>query len=127
MFMIPPVACSAPLLSRPNPISKRLPPARAARGKPLTPAQLANVSAPVLVAVGTKDTIAGSPHELASLLPHGRAFDIPDRDHMLAVGDKSFKQAVLDFIGRRKRWPSELAPELPLDNRFSSLYAGRLC
>ena len=60
--------------------------------------QLANVRAPVLVAVGTKDTIAGSPHELASLLPHGRAFDISNRDHMLAVGDKSFKQAVLDFI-----------------------------
>jgi pimeloyl-ACP methyl ester carboxylesterase len=74
--------------------------AACARGsrQSLAPAQLANVRAPVLVAVGTKDTIAGSPHELASLLPHGRAFDISNRDHMLAVGDKSFKQAVLDFI-----------------------------
>jgi pimeloyl-ACP methyl ester carboxylesterase len=74
--------------------------AACARGsrQTLAPGQLANVRVPVLVAVGTKDPIAGSAHELANLLPHGRAFDIPGRDHMLAVGDKSFKQAVLDFI-----------------------------
>jgi hypothetical protein len=35
---------------------------------------------------------------LAALLPHGRALDIPGRDHMLAVGDKVFKAAVLDFL-----------------------------
>jgi pimeloyl-ACP methyl ester carboxylesterase len=60
--------------------------------------ELALIAAPVLVAVGTKDTIAGSPQELASLLPQGRALDIPERDHMLAVGDKLFKQAVLRFL-----------------------------
>ena len=53
---------------------------------------------PVLVAVGTKDTVAGSAQELADLLPAGRALDVPGRDHMLAVGDKVFKQAVLDFL-----------------------------
>jgi hypothetical protein len=52
----------------------------------------------VLVAVGTKDVVAGSAHELAVLLPSGRALDIPGRDHMLAVGDKVFKQAVLSFL-----------------------------
>ena len=46
---------------------------------------------PALVAVGTKDDIAGSPHELAALMPNGRGLDIPDRDHMVAVGDKVFK------------------------------------
>ena len=56
---------------------------------------------PVLVAVGTKDTVAGSAHELAALLPSGRALDIPGRDHMLAVGDKVFKQAVLAFLAER--------------------------
>jgi hypothetical protein len=50
------------------------------------------------VAVGTRDAIAGSAHELASLLPCGRALDILERDHMLAVGAKEFKQAVLRFL-----------------------------
>jgi pimeloyl-ACP methyl ester carboxylesterase len=60
--------------------------------------QAAAITAPVLVAVGTKDTLAGSAQGLAALLPHGRALDIPGRDHMLAVGDKVFKAAVLDFL-----------------------------
>jgi pimeloyl-ACP methyl ester carboxylesterase len=60
--------------------------------------QVASIGIPVLVAVGTKDTVAGSPHELAALLPHGRALDIPGRDHMLAVGDKVFKEGVLAFL-----------------------------
>jgi len=64
----------------------------------LTRDQAARITAPVLVAVGTKDTVAGSAQELAALLPAGRALDIPGRDHMLAVGDKVFKQGVLDFL-----------------------------
>jgi pimeloyl-ACP methyl ester carboxylesterase len=60
--------------------------------------QVAMIRAPVLVAVGTKDEVAGSAHELAALLPAGRALDIPGRDHMLAVGDKVFKEAVLSFL-----------------------------
>jgi pimeloyl-ACP methyl ester carboxylesterase len=60
--------------------------------------QVAMIRAPVLVAVGTKDEVAGSAGELAALLPAGHAFDIPGRDHMLAVGDKAFKQAVLAFL-----------------------------
>jgi pimeloyl-ACP methyl ester carboxylesterase len=60
--------------------------------------EVASIRIPVLVAVGTKDTVAGSAHELAALLPSGRAVDIPGRDHMLAVGDKAFKQEVLAFL-----------------------------
>jgi len=60
--------------------------------------QVASIRIPVLVAVGTKDTVAGSAHALAALLPSGRALDIPGRDHMLAVGDKVFKQEVLTFL-----------------------------
>ena len=59
------------------------------------------IAAPVLVAVGTKDAVAGSPHQLAALLPHGQALDIPGRDHMLAVGDKVFKATVLSFLSAR--------------------------
>ena len=66
----------------------------------LTRDQVAGIRAPVLVAVGTKDSVAGSAHELAALLPHGRALDIPGRDHMLAVGDKVFKEAC--SVSRRR-------------------------
>jgi len=59
------------------------------------------IRAPTLIAVGTRDDITGSPHELAALMPNARAIDIPDRDHMLAVGDKVFKQAVLEFLHQR--------------------------
>jgi pimeloyl-ACP methyl ester carboxylesterase len=64
----------------------------------LTHNQVAAIDAPVLVAVGSKDDVAGAAAPLAALLPHGRALDIPGRDHMLAVGDKVFKEAVLGFL-----------------------------
>ena len=64
----------------------------------MTREEAAAIRAPVLVAVGTKDDVAGSPHELAAIIPDARALDIPDRDHMLSVGDKVFKQGVLDFL-----------------------------
>lgn len=60
-------------------------------------ASMANINVPALIGVGTKDDIAGSPHELADLMPDARAVDIPNRDHMLAVGDRVFKAAVLEF------------------------------
>ena len=68
----------------------------------LTRDQVAGIRAPVLVAVGTKDPVAGSAHELAKLIPGARALDIPGRDHMLAVGDKVFKAAVLEFLKQDK-------------------------
>ena len=67
----------------------------------LTPEQVAAIHAPVLVAVGTEDDVAGNAHELAALIPGARALDIPNRDHMLAVGDKTFKMGVLDFLNQR--------------------------
>jgi hypothetical protein len=63
--------------------------------------QVAGIRVPVLVAVGTEDKVAGSAQELAVLIPGARALDIPDRDHMLAVGDKVFKASVLDFLNQR--------------------------
>jgi pimeloyl-ACP methyl ester carboxylesterase len=64
-------------------------------------AEVAAIRAPVLVAVGTKDQVAGSAQELAALIPGARALDIPDRDHMLAVGDRVFKAGVIDFLNQR--------------------------
>jgi len=59
------------------------------------------IQAPALVAVGTKDDVAGSAADLAAILPDAVAFDIPGRDHMLAVGDKAFKERVLAFLAER--------------------------
>ncbi len=63
--------------------------------------EVASLQVPVLVAVGTKDQIAGSAQELAGLLPRGQALEIPDRDHMLAVGDKVLKASVIKFLNER--------------------------
>jgi hypothetical protein len=42
--------------------------------------------------------VAGSAGRLAAVMRNARALDIPGRDHMLAVGDKVFKAAVLQFL-----------------------------
>lgn len=60
--------------------------------------EIAGIYQPTLVAVGTTDDIAGSPAALAELMPHGEAFAIEGRDHMLSVGDRTFKKRVLEFL-----------------------------
>jgi pimeloyl-ACP methyl ester carboxylesterase len=67
----------------------------------LTREQVASIHAPVLIAVGSKDFVAGSAPDLAKLIPGARVLDIPGRDHMLAVGDKVFKEGVLKFLAER--------------------------
>jgi len=67
----------------------------------LTRAEVGAIRAPVLVAVGTRDPVAGSAQALAALIPGARALNIPDRDHMLSVGDKVFKAGVIDFLNQR--------------------------
>jgi len=62
--------------------------------------QVGAIGIPVLVAVGTKDDVAGSGPALAALIPGAQALDIPGRDHMLAVGDKAYKTGVLDFLNQ---------------------------
>ena len=63
--------------------------------------EVGRIAVPVLVAVGSADHIAGSPQELAALIPGAQALAIPGRDHMLAVGDRVFKSAVLEFLAKR--------------------------
>ena len=67
----------------------------------LSRTQVAGIAKPALVAVGSKDNVAGSAQALAALIPGARALDIPDRDHMQAVGDKAYKTGVLDFLNQR--------------------------
>ncbi len=67
----------------------------------LNPSEVGRIAVPVLVAVGSKDPVAGSPEQLAALIPGARALIIPGRDHMLAVGDRTFKSGVLEFLAQQ--------------------------
>jgi pimeloyl-ACP methyl ester carboxylesterase len=63
--------------------------------------ELGRLDMPVLVAVGTRDEVSGSAEELAALIPGAEVLPIPNRDHMLAVGDKVYKEGVLRFLKAR--------------------------
>jgi pimeloyl-ACP methyl ester carboxylesterase len=67
----------------------------------MTEAQAADIAVPVLIAVGTADEIAGSAAALGNIIPGSQVLDIPNRDHMRAVGDKVYKAGVLEFLARR--------------------------
>ena len=67
----------------------------------LTPAAVARIAAPTLIAVGTRDAVAGDGHKLAAMMRNAETLDIPGRDHNVAVGDKVFKAGALAFLERR--------------------------
>jgi pimeloyl-ACP methyl ester carboxylesterase len=69
--------------------------------QPLKVADLGQIHIPTLIAVGTKDDVAGSAHRLAAVIPGAEVLDIPNRDHMLAVGDRTYKAGVLAFLARQ--------------------------
>lgn len=62
---------------------------------------LAALDLPVLVAVGERDDVAGSVDDFLALVPGAKGVILPGRDHMSSVGDKGYKQAVLDFLAER--------------------------
>jgi len=64
----------------------------------LSRSDLAVIAAPALVVCGETDDVSGPAQPLASALGDARAVGIPKRDHMLTVGDKLYKQTVLDFL-----------------------------
>jgi pimeloyl-ACP methyl ester carboxylesterase len=67
----------------------------------MTREEAASIAVPVLIAVGTADEIAGSADELGKIIPGSQVLNIPNRDHMRAVGDKVYKAGVLEFLSRR--------------------------
>lgn len=67
----------------------------------MTRAEAAAIAVPTLIAVGTTDEIAGSAQRLAEVITGSEVLDIPNRDHMRAVGDRVYKEGVLDFLARR--------------------------
>ena len=67
----------------------------------MTTEEAAAIRVPVLIAVGTTDEIAGSAQALGEIIKGSEVLDIPNRDHMRAVGDKVYKTGVADFLSRR--------------------------
>lgn len=70
---------------------------RASRqGLPLR--DLARIRVPVLVVAGSDDATAGPVEPLVSAITGARSLVLPGRDHMKAVGDRTFKEEVVKFL-----------------------------
>lgn len=66
---------------------------------PISQEDVARLACPVLVVVGSDDVIGGSAEALAALIPGARGVALDGRDHMKAVGDGEYKDAVVAFLG----------------------------
>jgi pimeloyl-ACP methyl ester carboxylesterase len=66
--------------------------------KIFTPEELRAFSQPVLVADGESDTTAGAPGPLADAFANGRALVVPKKNHHSTVGDRVYKDAVVEFL-----------------------------
>lgn len=64
----------------------------------LQPEEVGRIETPTIIAVGTRDAIAGPPEPLAAMMPDARVFHIENRDHNPAVGDRTHRAAVLAFF-----------------------------
>jgi len=70
---------------------------RSSREK-ITVAELATIRVPVLVVAGEKDEVAGDVDTLVKAIPGAVGVTLPNRNHMNAVGDRGYKDAVLAFL-----------------------------
>ena len=70
---------------------------RSSREK-ITAEELATIRVPVLVVAGDKDDVAGDVETLVKAIPGARGVTLPNRNHMNAVGDRGYKEAVLEFL-----------------------------
>ncbi|MEX0786803.1 MAG: alpha/beta fold hydrolase [Dehalococcoidia bacterium] len=61
-------------------------------------APLGEISMPVLIVNGEKDTTVGSPDGLAAAIPDCRLIKVPERNHLTVVGDQRFKDAAVAFL-----------------------------
>ena len=62
------------------------------------PDELGLLPQKVLVVCGAEDTLTGSPQPLADSFADARALAIPKRNHHSTVGDRTYKDAVLEFL-----------------------------
>jgi pimeloyl-ACP methyl ester carboxylesterase len=73
---------------------------RAGLGQPAE--SLGTLSMPALVVCGDKDTLVGSPQPLVDAIA-GAELVIVNGDHLTAVGDPKFRQAIAGFLSRVAR------------------------
>ena len=64
----------------------------------ITEEMLATIKAPVLVVAGEKDDVAGNVDTLVAAIPGSTGLVLPNRNHMNAVGDKTYKAAAVEFL-----------------------------
>jgi pimeloyl-ACP methyl ester carboxylesterase len=69
-----------------------------ANDAPFTRDDVAKLSVPALIVAGSRDDLAGSPQDLAALIPGARAVSLPGCDHFSAIPHALFKAAVFDFL-----------------------------
>ncbi len=72
---------------------------RAQRGG-YDPAKLSENKLPVMVLIGEGDTLVGSSEKLADAIPGATLVKVPG-DHLTAVGQPRFRQAIVDFLARQ--------------------------
>lgn len=65
-----------------------------------SPLQLDAIAVPALVLAGTGDKLIQPPQELAASIPNARLELVPG-DHLSAVGEPSFKDAIVRFLAER--------------------------
>lgn len=68
---------------------------------PIAAQDLGRILQPVLVVAGENDDVAGSVDDLVALFHNARGVVLPRRNHMNAVGDRGYKEAVLAFLAER--------------------------
>jgi pimeloyl-ACP methyl ester carboxylesterase len=64
----------------------------------ITAEALSGITVPVLVVAGDLDEVAGNVAELVAAIPGAAGLELRGRNHMNAVGDKVFKEAVVTFL-----------------------------
>ena len=60
------------------------------------------IKVPILVVAGSEDTTAGPVEPLVKVLANGRGLVLPGRDHMKAVGDRTFKEETIKFFDKAR-------------------------
>jgi pimeloyl-ACP methyl ester carboxylesterase len=66
--------------------------------EPITAEDLRSIQVPVLVVAGSEDVTAGAVDPLVKAIPNASGLVLPGKDHMKAVGDRAFKEAVVKFF-----------------------------
>jgi pimeloyl-ACP methyl ester carboxylesterase len=66
--------------------------------RPIDAGKLREVRIPALIVVGEDDAVIGRAEGLAALMPGARLLTLSGRDHLTAVGDQRFKDAVVAFL-----------------------------